>query len=113
VGLVGHSAGQRSGVRSTLSREQCICPTLLTTIKRFLYVDHARYVWLRVIHRPSVECMWCVDRVSPVGCTLIRISVTLGYGIMFLNGLMACFTIITCIATLVCLSSGLSGLKFN
>jgi hypothetical protein len=26
---------------------------------------------------PSMECVWRVDQVSPVGCTLIQITVTL------------------------------------
>jgi hypothetical protein len=29
-----HSAGLRGGVRSTFSREQCICRTLLTTLQK-------------------------------------------------------------------------------
>jgi hypothetical protein len=40
-------------------------------------VDHVRYVWLRAIRKSSMRCVWCVGLVSPVGCTLIRIIVTL------------------------------------
>jgi hypothetical protein len=61
------------------SQKQCIRPTLLTTRERLVYADHARYVWSRVIHRPSVECVWHVDQVSRVGCTSIWIVATLGY----------------------------------
>jgi hypothetical protein len=53
------------------SQKQCIRPTLLTTRKRLVYADHARYVWSRAIHRPSVECVWHVDQVSRAGCTSI------------------------------------------
>jgi hypothetical protein len=76
---MGHLVGLRGGVRSTFSREQCICPTLLMTRERLLCVDHVRYVWSRTIHRLSVGCVWRVGRVSPTGCTSIRIAATLGY----------------------------------
>jgi hypothetical protein len=79
VGPVGHSAGLRGGVGSTFSRGQCICPTLLTTHERLLYMDHVRYVWPGYICGPSMGCVWYVGRVSPVGCTSIRIVVTLGH----------------------------------
>jgi hypothetical protein len=41
--------------------------------------DCMRYVWSRAIRGSTVESMWCVDQVSPIGCTLIRIIVTLEY----------------------------------
>jgi hypothetical protein len=44
-----------------------------------LYVDCMRYVYSGTICRLSVGCVWHVDRVSPAGCTLIRIAVTLEY----------------------------------
>jgi hypothetical protein len=56
-----------------------IRPTLLMTHERLLYAVHVRYVWPRAIRGLSVECVWRVDQVSPTGCTLIRITVTLGY----------------------------------
>jgi hypothetical protein len=62
---MGHSAGLRSGVRSTFSWEKCIRPTLLMTHERLLYVDHVRYIWLRVIHGLSVESVWHVGQDFP------------------------------------------------
>jgi hypothetical protein len=79
VSPAGYSAGLRGRAGSTFSQEQCIHPTLLTTHERFLYTDHVRYVWLRAIRGPSMKCVWHVDQVSPVGCTSIRITATLGY----------------------------------
>jgi hypothetical protein len=76
---VGHSVKLRVGVRSTFSQEQCIYPTMLMTHKRLLYADHVRYVWSGAIRGLSVECVWCVDQVSPTGCTSIRITMTLRY----------------------------------
>jgi hypothetical protein len=75
---MGHSAGLRGGDGSTFSRERCICPTLLMTRERLLYVDHVKYVWSETIRGLSVGCLWCVGRVSPTGCTSIRIVATLG-----------------------------------
>jgi hypothetical protein len=71
VGPVGHSVGLRGGVDITFSRKQCICPTLWTIGEMLLYADHVRYVWSRDIHRPSVECVWRVDQVSPTECIAI------------------------------------------
>jgi hypothetical protein len=56
-----------------------IYPTLLTTSESLLYVDHMRYVWSRVICGQSVRSMWHVEHVSPVGCTFIQITASLGY----------------------------------
>jgi hypothetical protein len=47
--------------------------------ERLLCVDRVRYIWSGTIRRLSVGCMWRVGRVSPVGCTSIRIAATLGY----------------------------------
>jgi hypothetical protein len=47
--------------------------------ERLLYVDHVRYVWPWAIRGLSVESVWRVGWVSPVGCTSIRIAATLGY----------------------------------
>jgi hypothetical protein len=52
----GHSAELRGGVGSS-----SIHPTLLMAHERLLYVDHVRYVWLRAICGPSMECVWHVD----------------------------------------------------
>jgi hypothetical protein len=60
-------------------RSSSIRPTLLTTCERLLYTDYVKYVWSRAICRPSVECVWCVDQVSPIGCTSIWIAVILRY----------------------------------
>jgi hypothetical protein len=79
VGPVGHSAGLRGGGGSTFSQEQCIYPTLLTTHEKLLYTDYVRYVWSGTIRELSVGCVWCVGLVPPVGCTSIRITVTLEY----------------------------------
>jgi hypothetical protein len=43
------------------------------------YALHMRYVWSGIIHRPSVGYVWRVGRISPVRCTSIRITATLGY----------------------------------
>jgi hypothetical protein len=72
-----HSVGVRGKVGSTFSREQYICPTLLTTHERLIYVNHVRYVWSRAIHGLSVGCVWRVDHVSPTRCTSIQIIVAL------------------------------------
>jgi hypothetical protein len=42
-----------------------IRPNLSVTRERLLYVDHVRYVWLRSIHRPSMENVWCVGQIFP------------------------------------------------
>jgi hypothetical protein len=47
--------------------------------ERLLFANHVRYIWSRVIRGPRVECVWCVDQVSPTGCTSIQIIVTLRY----------------------------------
>jgi hypothetical protein len=56
-----------------------IHPTLLMTHEMLLYADHVRDVWSRAIREPSVRCVWHVDRVSPTGCTSIRIAATFRY----------------------------------
>jgi hypothetical protein len=60
-------------------RSSSIRPMLLMTCERLLYTDHVKYVWSRAIRRPSVECVWCIDQVSPIGCTSIWITVILRY----------------------------------
>jgi hypothetical protein len=47
--------------------------------KRLLCTDCMRYVWSETIRRLSMGCVWLVGRVSPVMCTSIWISATLGY----------------------------------
>jgi hypothetical protein len=47
--------------------------------ERLLCANRMRYVWSRTIRRLSVGCMCRVGRVSPAGCTLIRIAATFGY----------------------------------
>jgi hypothetical protein len=42
-----------------------LCFDLVGTSERFLYTDHVRYIWSRVIRGPSVKCVWCVDQVFP------------------------------------------------
>jgi hypothetical protein len=46
-------------------RSSGIRPNLLASHKRFLYVDHVRYVWSWTIHGLSVEIVWHVGRVFP------------------------------------------------
>jgi hypothetical protein len=57
VGPVGYSAGLRGGVGITFLESNSIRPTLLTTREILLYVDDVRYVWLRVVRGPSVDCV--------------------------------------------------------
>jgi hypothetical protein len=47
--------------------------------KRLLCIDRVKYIWSGTMRRLGVGCVWHVARVSPTGCTLIRITVTLGY----------------------------------
>jgi hypothetical protein len=56
---------------SFFSGSSGIRPNLLVTHERLLYVDHVRYVWSETIRRLSVGCVWCIGRVSLVGCTSI------------------------------------------
>jgi hypothetical protein len=48
---------------------------LLGVVDLFKFVDRVRYVWSGTIHGLSVGCVWR----TPAGCTLIRITMTLGY----------------------------------
>jgi hypothetical protein len=66
-------------VGRSFSRERWLCPSLLTTREKLLHMDHVRYVWSRVIRRPSMKCVWRVDQVFPVACISIQITATLGY----------------------------------
>jgi hypothetical protein len=61
--------GLRAGVVSS-----CICPTLLMTYEMLPYIDCVRYVWSRAIRGPSMESVWHVDKVSPIGCMLVLIK---------------------------------------
>jgi hypothetical protein len=47
--------------------------------ERLLCVDHVRYVLSGTIRGLSVGCVWRLGRVSPAGCTSIRIDTTLRY----------------------------------
>jgi hypothetical protein len=62
-----YSAGLGVASGALVSQEQMIFLTRLMTTQKV------------VIHGSSVGCVWRVELVSPVGCTLIRISVTLEY----------------------------------
>jgi hypothetical protein len=48
------------------------------TSEKLLCIDRVRDVWSRTIHGLSVGCVWHIGLVSPVKCTSIRITVTLG-----------------------------------
>jgi hypothetical protein len=54
------------------------CFTLVGTSER-LPTQTLGDVWSGTIRESSVESVWRVDRVSPIGCTSIRIAVTLRY----------------------------------
>jgi hypothetical protein len=67
VRSVNYSAGLGVALGALISQEQRICPTRLMTMQKV------------VIRGLSVGCVCRVDQVSPVLCTLIRITVTLTY----------------------------------
>jgi hypothetical protein len=68
---IGQPACWGCGRESLFLGSSGICQNLLATRERLLYVDHVRYVWSSAIRRLSVESVWCVGQVSPIGCTSI------------------------------------------
>jgi hypothetical protein len=70
----------RGGVGSTFSREQWICPTLLDQCERLSRMGTTRRKRTPGIRGLAWEAyMSCWSGFPPVGCTSIRITVTLGY----------------------------------
>jgi hypothetical protein len=87
VGPAGHSALLRGGVGSTFLRSSSICPILLDQCERLPHIGTARRKRMSGVREMAwkVYMDWCgkhtycVYRVSPIGCTLIRIAATLRY----------------------------------